>query len=62
MFFNLFKKKKYIKMKLPKYVCKHCKYTCKNCDMLFCFSCHMNEANPCPKCGKRNIDYQKNNS
>ena len=59
MFWNLFKKKEYKKMKLPKYVCKHCKLTCNTCDTIFCWTCYMNDANPCPNCGKRNIDFKK---
>ena len=59
MFFNLFKKKVWKDEKRPIYVCKHCKLTCKSCDARYCFTCHMNESNPCPNCEKRNIDYKK---
>ncbi|HJE02394.1 hypothetical protein AAX26_01464 [Aliarcobacter thereius] len=36
------------------FVCKHCKLTCNNCTSMFCYSCHSNINNPCPKCGKTN--------
>ena len=32
------------------FVCKHCKLTCNNCTSMFCYSCHSNINNPCPKC------------
>jgi len=55
--FNFFKKKEIKKSSYGKiFVCKHCKLTCKDCKSTFCYSCFANEQNPCPRCGKRNID------
>ncbi|NCB13475.1 MAG: hypothetical protein EOM78_17805 [Erysipelotrichia bacterium] len=56
MFNWLFKKKNEQKVKREKtFVCKHCKYTCQGCDTRYCYSCYSNLANPCPKCGKTNL-------
>lgn len=56
MFGWLFKKKEKRKVNRPKtYVCKHCKLTCDGCDTIFCWACHSNPGNPCPKCGKTNL-------
>ena len=59
MFFGLFKKKEWKKVKKLTFVCKHCKFTCKSCDEIYCFTCYMNDSNPCPKCGKTNSEYKK---
>ncbi len=49
-------KKKKTEVKREKtFVCKHCKHTCENCDSRFCYSCHSNIGNPCPNCGKSNL-------
>ena len=37
MFFGLFKKKEWKKVKKLTFVCKHCKFTCKSCDEIYCF-------------------------
>ena len=37
------------------FVCKHCKLSCENCTTMFCWSCHSNPGNPCPRCGKTNL-------
>ena len=46
-------KKKFIREKT--FVCKHCKYTCEGCTTRFCYACHANQGNPCPRCGKTNL-------
>lgn len=54
--FNCFFKsntKKFVREKT--FVCKHCKYTCEGCDTRYCYACHSNPGNPCPRCGKTNI-------
>ncbi|RXJ60499.1 hypothetical protein CRV04_00345 [Candidatus Marinarcus aquaticus] len=55
--FNLFRRKKEKKSLQGKiFVCKHCKLVCKDCTTMYCFSCYAKLENPCPRCGKRNID------
>jgi len=44
------------------FVCKHCKLSCKDCESTFCYNCFMREENPCPRCGKRNVDPVENNT
>ncbi len=61
--FNWFIKKDVKKDKTNKsliYHCKHCKLTCKDCPSTFCYNCFMKDENPCPRCGKRNIDIKEN--
>ena len=63
MFGWLFKKKEKKKIKRARtFVCKHCKYTCEGCDTRFGYSCYSNPGNPCPKCGKTNLQEKENNS
>ncbi len=60
--FNWFTQKNQKKDKTNKsliYYCKHCKLTCKECSSIFCYNCFMKEENPCPRCGKRNIDFKE---
>ena len=57
MFDWLFKSKEKKKVVRPRtFVCKHCKYTCEGCDTRFCYACYSNPGNPCPKCGKTNLE------
>ncbi|WP_199919674.1 hypothetical protein [Aliarcobacter skirrowii] len=50
MFSWLFKKDNKKRVKRAKtYVCKHCKLSCETCNAMFCYSCHSNIANPCPR-------------
>lgn len=37
------------------FVCKHYKYTCEGCNTRFCYACHANPDNLCPRCGKTNL-------
>ena len=55
MFNWLFKKNEQKVKREKTFVCKHCKYTCQGCDIRYCYSCYSNLANPCPKCGKTNL-------
>ncbi|MDX4027439.1 hypothetical protein [Aliarcobacter skirrowii] len=56
MFSWLFKKDNKKRVKRAKtYVYKHCKLSCETCNAMFCYSCHSNIANPCPRCGKTNL-------
>lgn len=52
--FGWFIKKKQKVKREKTYVCKHCKLTCETCTTMFCYACHSNIANPCPRCGKTN--------
>ncbi len=54
MFGFIFGKKEKFKREKT-FVCKHCKYTCDGCDTRFCYACHANPGNPCPRCGKTNL-------
>jgi len=61
MFRWLFNKKKNKKIKRTNtFVCKHCKYSCETCDTKFCYSCYSDKGNPCPKCGKTNLQEKEN--
>lgn len=51
---NLFVKKKQKAKREKTYVCKHCKLSCETCTTMFCYACHSNIGNPCPRCGKTN--------
>ena len=60
MFSWIFRPSKKEKFKRARiYVCKHCKHTCEGCDAMFCYSCYSNLGNPCPKCGKTNLQEKK---
>ena len=55
MFGFIFGKKEKKFKREKTFVCKHCKYTCEGCNTRFCYACHSNSGNPCPKCGKTNL-------
>ncbi|AXH15360.1 hypothetical protein [Malaciobacter mytili] len=60
MFSWIFKKKKRKIKRERVFVCKHCKHTCENCDARFCYACYSNIGNPCPNCGKSNLQEKEN--
>ena len=56
MFAWIFKNKDKSKVARPRtFVCKYSKYPCEGCDTRFCYPCYSNPGNPCPKCGKTNL-------